>query len=236
MSVRQVALYARVSSEQQTQARTIQSQLAALRERIARDGGVLIPEHEFVDEGYSGSTLIRPALERLRDAVAAGEVQRLYVHSPDRLARKYAYQVMLVDEFQRAGLELQFLNRELGQSPEDELLLQVQGMIAEYERAKMLERSRRGKRHKAQQGSVNGLCGAPDGYRYIPLAEGGGQARYELIEGEAQVVHQIFDWVGRERLSIGEVQRRLTLAGIPSPRGKSWWDRTSIWGMLKNPA
>jgi len=144
MSLRQVALYARVSSESQAQARTIQSQLAALHDRIAQDGGALIPEHEFVDEGYSGSTLIRPALERLRDAVAAGEVQRLYVHSPDRLARKYAYQVMLVDELQRAGVELVFLNRELGQSPEDELLLQVQGMIAEYERAKMLERSRRG--------------------------------------------------------------------------------------------
>ena len=200
MSLRQVALYARVSSESQAQARTIQSQLAALRERIAEGGGVLIPEHEFVDEGYSGSTLIRPALERLRDAVAAGEVQRLYVHSPDRLARKYAYQVMLVDELQRAGVELVFLNRELGQSPEDELLLQVQGMIAEYERAKMLERSRRGKRHQAQPGSVNVLCGAPYGYRYVTLGDGGGQARYELHDGEAQGVRQIFDWVGRERL------------------------------------
>jgi site-specific DNA recombinase len=78
----------------------------------------------LVDEGYSGSTLIRPALERLRDAVATSEVGRRYVPSPDRLARKYAYQVMLVDEYQRAGVEIVFLNRELGQSPEDELLLQ----------------------------------------------------------------------------------------------------------------
>jgi site-specific DNA recombinase len=236
MSLRQVALYARVSSESQAQAQTVQSQLTALRERITQDGGVLSPEHEFVDEGYSGSTLIRLALERLRDAVAAAEVERIYVHSPDRLARKYAYQVMLVDECQRAGVEIVFLNRELGQSPEDELLLQVQGMIAEYERAKMLERSRRGKRHKAQQGSANVLCGAPYGYRYVTLVEGGGQARYEIIDEQAQVVRQVFDWVGRERLSIGEVQRRLTAAAVPSPRGKTWWDRTSIWGMLKNPA
>ena len=161
MSLRQVALYARVSSESQAQAQTVQSQLTALRERIAQEGGVLSPEHELVDEGYSGSTLIRPALERLRDAVATSEVGRRYVPSPDRLARKYAYQVMRVDECQRAGVEIVFLNRELGHSPEDELLLQVQGMIAEYERAKMLERSRRGKRHQAQQGSVNVLCGAP---------------------------------------------------------------------------
>jgi len=134
---RQAALYARVSSEQQATAHTIASQLAALRERVAADGLTLRDDLSFVDEGYSGATLIRPALERLRDAVAAGDVDRLYVHSPDRLARKYAYQALLLDEFQRAGVEVVFLNRALGQSPEDDLLLQVQGMVAEYERAKI---------------------------------------------------------------------------------------------------
>jgi len=236
MTTPAVALYARVSSEQQAQAQTIDSQLAALRERIASDGGLLSPEHEFVDAGYSGSTLIRPALERLRDAVAAGEVERVYVYRPDRLARKYAYQVMLVDEFQRAGVELVVFNRPLGQSPEEELLLQMQGMIAEYERAQMLERSRRGKRHKARQGSVNVLGGAPYGYRYVTRIEGGGAARYEIDEEQAPVVRQIFDWVGCERLSIGAVQRRLTAAAILTPAGKTGWDRTTIWGMLKNPA
>lgn len=231
-----VALYARVSSEQQAQAQTIDSQLAALHERIAGDGGLLSPAHEFVDAGYSGSTLIRPALERLRDAVAAGEVARVYVYRPDRLARKYAYQVMLVDEFQRAGVELVCCNRPLGQSPEEELLLQMQGMIAEYERAQMLERSRRGKRHKARQGSVNVLGGAPYGYRYVTRIEGGGAARYEIDEEQAPVVRQIFDWIGRERSSIGDVQRRLTAAAILTPAGKTGWDRTTIWGILKNPA
>ena len=157
MKAFQAALYARVSSDQQAQAQTIQSQLEALRARIQADGGELGVEREFVDEGYSGSTLIRPALERLHDTVAAGGIDRLYVHSPDRLARKYAYQVVLVDELQRAGVEVIFLNRKLGQSAEDDLLLQVQGMIAEYERAKILERSRRGKRYKAQSGLVNVL-------------------------------------------------------------------------------
>jgi len=215
-----VALYARVSSEQQAQAQTIDSQLAALHERIADDGGLLSPAHEFIDAGYSGSTLIRPALERLRDAVAAGEVESVYVYSPDRLARKYAYQVMLVDELRRAGVELVFCNRPLGQSPEDELLLQMQGMIAEYERAQMLERSRRGKRHKARQGSVNVLGGAPYGYRYITRTAGGGEAHYEINEEQAQVVRQIFDGVGRQRLSIGEVQRRLTAAATLTPTGQ----------------
>jgi site-specific DNA recombinase len=236
MKTREVAFYARVSSEQQTSAQTILSQVAALRERILEDGLMLLPGHEFVDEGYSGATLLRPALERLRDLIATGVLDCIYVHSPDRLARKYAYQVLLVDEWQRAGVEVIFLNRALGQSPEDDLLLQVQGMVAEYERAKILERSRRGKRHAAQAGSPSVLSGAPYGYRYVSVAAGGGQARYEPIPEQARVVQQIFTWIGRERASIGAVCRRLQQAGELSPKGKSYWDRTTVWGILKNPA
>ena len=127
MKPNQVALYARVSGE----AQSVASQVAALRQRIGVDGLLVLPEHEFLDEGYTGATLLRPALERLRDLVARGTLDRLYVHSPDRLARKYAYQVLLLDEWQRAGVTVIFLNRSLGQSPEDDLLLQVQGMVAE---------------------------------------------------------------------------------------------------------
>ena len=236
MSSTQAAVYARVSSERQAEAHTVESQLAALRERVARDGLQLPDELQFIDEGYSGATLVRPALERLRDVVAIGAVDRLYVHSPDRLARKYAYQVLLVDEFQHDGVEVIFLNRELGQTPEDELLLQVQGMMAEYERAKILERHRRGKRHAAHAGSVNVLVAAPYGYRYIPKHHGGGQARYEIMAEEAQVVRQMFDWVGHERMTIGDVCRRLSRAGEPTRTGKSVWDRSAVWGMLRNPA
>ena len=151
------AIYARVSSEQQAEAATIDSQVDALQGRIAADGLTLETEMRFLDEGYSGATLIRPALERLRDVAATGAIDRLYVHSPDRLARKYAYQVLLLDELQRCGVEVTFLNHPLGQTPEEDLLLQVQGMVAEYERAKILERSRRGKLHAARQGSVSAL-------------------------------------------------------------------------------
>ena len=168
----QVAIYARVSNVQQAEAGTIKSQLAELQQRVAQDGFSLSPEFTFIDEGYSGASLIRPGLERLRDVVAMHGIDRLYVHSPDRLARKYAYQVLLVDEFERSGVEVIFLNRPLGQSPEDALLLQVQGMIAEYERAKIMERNRRGKRHAAQNGQVSALSAAPYGYRYISKQDG----------------------------------------------------------------
>ena len=236
MNPRQVAIYARVSSEQQAETHTIASQVAALRERVATDGLTVSEAMQFLDEGYSGATLVRPALERLRDVAAAGSVDRLYVHSPDRLARKYAYQVLLVDELRRAGVEVVFLNRALGQSPEDDLLLQVQGMIAEYERAKIIERHRRGKRHAARAGVVHVLSGAPYGYRYVTKYEGGGQARYEIIPDEARVIRQVFAWVGHDRLTIGEVCRRLTQAGEATRTGKTRWDRSVVWGILKNPA
>jgi site-specific DNA recombinase len=236
MDTLQAAIYARVSSERQAEAQTVASQVAALRERVAVDGLTLPEAMQFIDEGYSGATLVRPALERLRDCIAAGAVDRLYVHSPDRLARKYAYQVLLVDEFQRASVEVRFLNRELGRSPEDDLLLQVQGMMAEYERAKIVERHRRGKLHAARAGAVNVLGGAPYGYRYISKHEGGGHARYEILPEEAHVVRQVFDWIGRDRLTIGEVCRRLTRAKEVTRTGRTVWERSVVWGMLTHPA
>jgi len=231
-----VALYARVSSEQQAKEQTIASQLEALKQRLQQDGFALADELCFLDEGHSGSTLLRPALERLRDQAAAGAIDRLYVHSPDRLARKYAYQVLLIDELKRCGVEVVFLNHDIGTSPEDDLLLQVQGMVAEYERAKILERSRRGKLHAARRGSLTALAGAPFGYRYVGRHQGDGEACYQVVEEQAVVVRQIFAWVGRERCSIGEVCRRLQRQGILSPKGKKIWDRSSVWGLLKNPA
>ena len=232
----QVALYARVSSEQQAEAKTIESQVAEIRGRIVADGFDLRTVQEFLDEGYSGSTLVRPALERLRDAAAAGEMDRLYVHCPDRFARNYAYQVLLVEELAQRGVEVIFLNRPLGQTPEDQLLLQVQGVIAEYERAKFLERSRRGKRHAAQEGRVGILCHAPYGYRYVSKHEGGGEARFEILFEEACIVQQVYRWVGQDRCSINEVCRRLHQAGVRTRTGKEYWDHKTIWDMLKNPA
>src|SRR5450755_2686539 len=224
------AIYARVSSEQQAQQNTIASQVAALQQRVQADGLALEEELRFLDDGYSGSILARPALERLRDVAWAGGFERLYVQSPDRLARKYAWQVLLVEELQRDGVELVFLNRTIGISPEEDLLLQMQGMIAEYERAKIVERSRRGKRHAARRGAVGVLSGAPYGYRFVGKHQAGGQAAYEVLPEQARVVQQMFAWIGCDRLSIGEVCRRLRAQGVASPKGKPYGDRTTVWG------
>jgi site-specific DNA recombinase len=231
------ALYARVSSEQQAETGTIESQISALIERIQADGhGTPSAELQFIDNGFSGAKLVRPGLERLRDAAFNGAIDCLYVHSPDRLARKYAYQIVLVDELRKAGVDVIFLNREIGKTPEDDLLLQVQGMMAEYERAKIMERARRGKLQAARRGDISVLARAPYGYRYVTRHDGGGDAQYEIIFEEARIVQQIFDWVGKERVTMGTVVQRLEDAGIKSKLGKPKWDRTTIWMMLKNPA
>src|SRR5882762_2107674 len=169
--MKDAAIYARVSSVQQKEEHTIASQTAALIP-FAKEHGYHVPqEWVFEDEGFSGAGLERPGLERIRDLAAEGQLQAVLVYSPDRLSRKYAYQVLLIEEFSRHGVETLFLKSGSGETPEERLLLQFQGMIAEYERAQIAERTRRGKRHRAKAGCVNVLSGAPYGYRYIKKSE-----------------------------------------------------------------
>lgn len=230
-----VGFYARVSSEKQSEERTIDSQVAALRERIQADGYQVAREYEFIEE-HTGATLIRPALERLRDVVALGGLDRLYIYHPDRLSRKHAYQVLLLEEFERADVEVAFLNGEPGRTPESNLLLQVQGIIAEYERARIIDRTRRGRRYAAQMNRATVLSHAPYGYRYVTKDQGGGEARIELDFEEARVVREIFDAIGRQRMTIGQLVRQLMRNGVRTRTGKERWDRGTLWGILRNPA
>jgi site-specific DNA recombinase len=230
-----IAIYARVSSEQQAQQGTIESQLAAVEEFAAVQHLKVDPDLIFADNGVSGTKLARPKLDALRDKAAAGEIDKILVLNPDRLARKYAHQLMLVEEFKKLGVEILFINRQIAGSPEDHLLLQIQGVIAEYEREKIVERHRRGKLHKAQQGKVCVLSGAPYGYVYIPATETE-EARYEIHEREAEVVKQVFHLLVDQHRSIGAIARELTQAQVPTRRDIGRWERSVIWAMLKNPA
>ena len=161
------AIYARVSTERQGRDQTIDSQLDALRRWVSDHGYELKDEHIYIDEGYSGARLDRPALDRLRDAAREGEFEVLGVHSPDRLARRYAYQVLLLEEFRKAACDVAFIERPISDDPHDQLLLQIQGAIAEYERAVLGERFRRGKLQKARDGHLLSAK-PPYGYRYVP--------------------------------------------------------------------
>jgi site-specific DNA recombinase len=230
------AIYARVSSERQRQDETIGSQTVGLRE-LALERGLLLPEDlVFEDEGFSGATLTRPALERLRDRAAEGAFEVLLCHAPDRLARRYAYQVLLLEELARVGVEVVFAKEpERGATPEDELLRQFQGMIAEYERAQIRERTRRGKLHRARGGSQAVMSGAPYGYRYVKKAEHR-DAYWEIDEVEAQVVRDVFGRYVEQGASIGETARWLSERGVPTRTGKAVWERSTVWAMLRNPA
>ena len=203
---------------------------------FAAEHGYLVPEGcVYEDEGWSGATLVRPGLERVRDLAAQGQVDSLLVYSPDRLSRKYAYQVLLLEEFARAGVDVVFVRAPRVETPEEVLLVQFQGMIAEYEKAQISERTRRGKRHRARCGVVNVLSGAPYGYRYVRKADGE-LARYEVLEPEAAVVREVFRRYTEETLPIGAITRWLTDSGVPTRTGKAQWERSTIWGMLRNPA
>src|SRR5579864_3189826 len=229
------ALYARVSSDRQKENHTIASQVAALMQ-FAETNGYLVPsEWQFQDDGYSGATSVRPGLEALRDLAAAGEIQTVLIYSPDRLSRKYAYQVLLAEELARCGVELIFLQAPSGATAEDQLLLQFQGMIAEYERAQIAERSRRGKRHRAQQGSISVMSGAPYGYRYVKKSDASA-AYYEVVESEAEVVRLVFDAYTRRGLSMGTIARLLNQREVPTRTQHSQWNRSTVWKMLHNPA
>jgi site-specific DNA recombinase len=229
------AIYARVSSARQKKDDTIASQTAALRAHAEQLGVELPEDWVFEDEGHSGATLVRPALERLRDLVVGIGVDVVLCYSPDRLARKFAYQVLLIEEFARAGTRVEFVKGPRGDSPEDQLLVQFQGMFAEYEKAQIMERYRRGKAHRARTGSVNVLSGAPFGYRYRRKNEHTG-AGYEIVEHEALLVAELFRRYADDGVSIADLTRWLTDERVPTRTGKSRWDRSVVWGMLRNPA
>ena len=229
------AIYARVSSARQKKDQTIGSQTQALRAHAAQNRLEVPDEWVFQDEGHSGATLVRPALEALRDLAAQGLVDVVLVYSPDRLARKFAYQALLIEELARAGTRVEFVNGPRGDSPEDQLLVQFQGIFAEYEKAQLMERYRRGKAYRARSGSVNVLGGAPFGYRYLRKTPESG-ARYEIIEHEAALVAEMFRRYADDGATIADLARWLTSQGVPTRTGKHRWDRSVIWGMLRNPA
>jgi site-specific DNA recombinase len=229
------AIYARVSSEQQREEHTIASQTAALIEFAKTHGLEVPPQWVFEDQGYSGATLERPGLERVRDLAAEGQIQVVLAYAPDRLSRKYAYQILLIEELARHGVETCFVQAPHGASAEDQLLVQFQGMIAEYERAQILERSRRGKRYRARAGEVSVLGGAPYGYQYIRKTDET-PALYQVNDEEARVVQSVYEMYTVDGLSIGEITRRLNAKGIPTRKHSARWERSVVWAMLRNPA
>lgn len=190
----EVALYVRVSTNRQHQQQTIEQQLTRLREWVAGPSDWhLAEEHVFRDDGYSGAKLNRPGLDHLRDRVAAGAVERVLVTAPDRLARHYGHQMLLMEELTHHGCQVEFLERPMSNAPHDHLLLQIRGAVAEYERTLIADRMRRGRQAKIRSGQLLPWTVPPYGYVLDPDTPRDPR-RLHLDPVKAAVVTQIFAW------------------------------------------
>jgi site-specific DNA recombinase len=229
--MRRAALYARVSTELQEKEQTIHSQLAAITRYAEQNGLHHSPALTYTDDGYTGTRLDRPALDELRDHAREGRFDVVVVLCPDRLARRYAYQVLLLDELKRAGIEVRFCERPINDSPDDQLLLQIQGAIAEYERAKILERCRRGRLHRARRGELAPPA-VPYGYTYAARKYGGdGQIR--IHEEEAAMVRQVFAWYAEPGETLHSIRRRLIDSSWRPRRAEIGWSQPTVRRILR---
>jgi site-specific DNA recombinase len=227
------ALYARVSSAKQQLNENIASQVAAIEEYARQNDYQISPQHLYKDDGFSGARLDRPALDRLRDAVAQGEIEAVLILSPDRLARQFAYQYIVVEEFERAGCAVVFTSHNFGSSPADRMLREMTGVFAEYERAMITERGRRGRLYHARQGQI-WMKEGPYGYTYIPRT-GSCPGKLVINETEAEVVRMIFRLLVDEQLSTYQINERLYKSGIRTRHGKERWGSGTIINLMRNP-
>lgn len=228
-----VALYVRVSTQQQVQTQTIEQQLDRLRAHCQMQGWPWREEDIFRDDGYSGATLSRPGLDRLRDLVAGASFSRILITAPDRLARKYVHQWLLVDEFEKSGCQVEFLDRPMSNDPHDQLLLQIRGAVAEYERTLITERLRRGRQQKYRAGTLLPWTTPPFGYHQAPDRPRDPTGVY-VDAAEAAVVAELFASYAEQDVSLASLAKHFTRLGIPSPTGLRRWTRATICRILRN--
>lgn len=231
-----VAVYVRVSTQRQAEAQTIEQQLERLRTHIQAQGWSLLDQHIFRDDGYSGAQLNRPGLDRLRDQAAQAEFDRVLLTAPDRLARKYVHQVLLIEELERYGCQVEFLDRPMSQDPHDQLLLQIRGAVSEYERSLIAERMRRGRQAKFRAGLLLPWTRAPYGYRLNPDRPRD-PSGVHLDEAEGAIVAEMFAYYIEEGQSLfGLAEHLIDDLQAPTPQGKKRWNKATIRGILSNPA
>lgn len=200
MSMR-TAIYVRVSTQRQAQAQTLDQQLERLQDYCQRQGCTWPAQDVYRDEGYSGASLKRPALDRLRDRVALAAYDRVLITAPDRLARKYVHQLLLIEEFEKNGCQIEFVERPMSQDPHDQLLLQIRGAVSEYERSLIAERMRRGRLARYRAGTLLPWTKPPYGYRLNPDCPRD-PSTVRVEESEAAVVVQIFNTYLSQRGSL----------------------------------
>ncbi len=227
------ALYARTSTERQKDEATIESQIAEVESQIRLDGNVLLANGKYLDDGWSGDLLARPGLDQMRDAARRHEFAILYVYDRGRLARKFAYQELVLEELSDLAIEFATLHDAKADTPEEKVLQSMQGVFAEYEKVKIAERMRRGKQFKTRSGNLLGY-NPLFGYNYIHKL--GTENGYFLInEVEAEIVKKIFNYIGNEGYSILGTIKKLYEEKVYPPKNKrEFWVKSTIERMVKN--
>src|SRR5215203_4697905 len=220
-------LYARVSTDEQARSGySLAQQMEALREYAAREGYEIL--EEVMDPGQSGASLERPGIDRVRDLVAGGDISVVLAQDRDRFAREPAYHYLLKKEFEEYGTTIRALNDWGDGSPEGELTDGILDQLSKYERAKVAERTRRGKLRKAREGRVIRAGRPPFGFRYDEAGDG------LLVHGlEMAVVEKIFRYAS-EGVAVRAIQARLHAEGIPAPRGGRVWDDHALRRLIAN--
>src|SRR3989344_7325198 len=232
-TIKLIGTYARVSTSRQEEEGTIETQLAALREFAQKNGYRIVKE--YIDDGWSGDILARPALDKLRQDAKNKVWEAVLIYDPDRLARRYSYQELVMDELREAGIEILFITVSAPKNSEDKILHGVRGLFAEYERAKITERFRLGKLRKVKEGHIL-VSEALYGYRYI-LKKEGIHGYYEINPEEARVVKMIFSWVADEGMTLRGVVRKLQAQGIkPRKSKRGVWSTSTLSTLLRNKA
>jgi site-specific DNA recombinase len=230
-----IAIYARVSTQHQAQAQTIEQQLERLIMYVQQQGWVLPEERIFRDDGYSGATLRRPGLDRLRDLVGAGELDRVVITTPDRLARNYVHQMVLLEEFEKHDCQVEFLDRPLSRDPHEQLVLQIRGAVAEYERTLIAERMRRGRQARYRAGILLPWTRPPYGYQVDPDRPRD-PTGVQVGEAEAAAVREMFAFYLEEGSTLFGLVNHLHTLGVASPTGQTYWSTATVRGILTNPA
>jgi site-specific DNA recombinase len=230
-----VAIYARVSTQRQAQAQTIDQQLERLQAYARQQSWQVPAEHIFRDDGYSGSGLNRPGLDRLRDKIIAMELDRVLITAPDRLARNYVHQMVLIEEFEKYGCQVEFLDRPMSQDPHDQLVLQIRGAVAEYERTLIAERMRRGRQARYRAGVLLPWSQPPYGYQTDP-EHPRDPSGVKIKEPEAAVIREMFAFYLQEATSLMGLVKHLKKLEIASPTGDEVWNVATVRGVLTNPA
>jgi len=234
-SIKLIAIYARISNNPDEEEQTIKNQLMAIKELAEKNNWQIVQEYK--DDDWSGDILERPELDRLRlDAKNKNRVwDAVLIYDPDRLARRYSYQALVMEELEEAGVEVIFVTVSAPKNAEEKILHGVRGLFAEYERAKITERFRLGKIRKAKSGHI--LTTQPlYGYSYIPR-QANRHGYYEINPIEARVVKMVFSWIANDGMTLRGVVKKLHELGIkPRKSKRDVWNTGTLSTMLRHKA